>query len=91
MRRANVGCFVRFRGGKMASPDIVANLQAGFEMYLHFAVACGAVDDAERERLLCRCWVFSFCFHPAWFGPSCVIAVSVRWLYAEDRAPVWER
>jgi len=38
------------------TPEIVANLQAGFEMYLRFAVECGAIDTAERERLASRCW-----------------------------------
>jgi hypothetical protein len=38
------------------TPEIVANLQAGFKLYLDFSVACGAVDDAERERLASRCW-----------------------------------
>jgi hypothetical protein len=45
--------------GSMAharTPEIVANLQAGFEMYLEFAVATGAIDSAERNCLASRCW-----------------------------------
>lgn len=38
------------------TPDIVANLQAGFEMYLDFCVAAGVVNDTERQRLANRCW-----------------------------------
>jgi hypothetical protein len=38
------------------TPDIVANLQAGFEFYLDFAVACEAIDCIERELLSERCW-----------------------------------
>jgi tetratricopeptide (TPR) repeat protein len=42
------------------TPDIVANLQAGFEMYLHFAVACCALDDADlrvRQAKVGAQWV----------------------------------
>lgn len=45
--------------GNMAharTPDIVANLQAGFELYLEFGVVCGIVERAERNRLAKRCW-----------------------------------
>jgi len=38
------------------TPDIVANLQAGFESYLDFGVASGALDTAERDRLGSVCW-----------------------------------
>jgi hypothetical protein len=38
------------------TPDIVANLQAGFEIFLEFAVDCGAIDAFERERLVDLCW-----------------------------------
>ncbi len=38
------------------TPDIVANLQAGFELYLDFALEAGAVDGVERDRLASRCW-----------------------------------
>src|ERR1017187_1713997 len=38
------------------TPDIVANLQAGFEMYLEFSAESGAVDGSERDRLSNQCW-----------------------------------
>ncbi len=38
------------------TPDIVANLQAGFEIFLEFALDIGAIDAIERDRLLDRCW-----------------------------------
>jgi hypothetical protein len=38
------------------TPEIVANLQAGFELYLEFSVASEAVDGAERDRLTNQCW-----------------------------------
>jgi hypothetical protein len=38
------------------TPDIVASLQAGFELYLEFSVSCGALTTAERERFVNRCW-----------------------------------
>jgi len=38
------------------TPEIVANLQAGFDLYLEFSVASGAVDEAERDCLASQCW-----------------------------------
>jgi hypothetical protein len=38
------------------TPDIVANLQAGFELFLELAEACGAIDGAKRDCLANRCW-----------------------------------
>jgi hypothetical protein len=38
------------------TPEMVASLQAGFEVLLQFAQACGAVDAAERVGLESRCW-----------------------------------
>jgi hypothetical protein len=38
------------------TPEIVANLQAGFEMYLEFSAESGAVDGSERDRLSNQCW-----------------------------------
>ncbi len=38
------------------TPEIVANLQAGFELFLEFAVDSGAIDSGERDRLALRCW-----------------------------------
>jgi hypothetical protein len=38
------------------TPDIVANLQAAFELYLEFSVASGAIDLVEHARLASCCW-----------------------------------
>jgi hypothetical protein len=38
------------------TPDIVANLQAGFDLYLEFAVEAGAVEITERDGFASRCW-----------------------------------
>jgi hypothetical protein len=38
------------------TPDILANLQAGFELLLEFAVDSGALDGGERDCLAKRCW-----------------------------------
>jgi hypothetical protein len=43
-------------GAHARLPEIVANLQAAFEMYLDFAVECGATNAATREHLVNRCW-----------------------------------
>jgi hypothetical protein len=38
------------------TPDIVANLQAGLELFLEFCSESGAIDSATRDELLTRCW-----------------------------------
>jgi len=38
------------------TPDIVASLQAAFELFAEFGVAAGAIDAAEAARLAERCW-----------------------------------
>jgi hypothetical protein len=38
------------------TPEIVANLQAGFEVLLEFAMERGATDATEREQLKNECW-----------------------------------
>jgi hypothetical protein len=38
------------------TPDVVANLQAAFEMYLEFAGSSEPLNGAERHRLAVRCW-----------------------------------
>jgi hypothetical protein len=38
------------------TPEIAANLQASFELYLEFGVASGAIDVGEADRLADRCW-----------------------------------
>lgn len=42
--------------GHARTPEMVANLQAGFELLLLFAADCGAVTGTEREALSTRCW-----------------------------------
>jgi hypothetical protein len=53
-------CEYRVRARQNAAhartPEIVANLQTGFELFLEFSLACGAVDAAERDCLAARCW-----------------------------------
>jgi hypothetical protein len=50
-RKAAGRCTVHAR-----TPEIVANLQAGFELYLEFCVARGVVDQLERNHVSSRCW-----------------------------------
>jgi len=38
------------------TPDILANLQAGFELYLDFSVWCEALNATERDHFASRCW-----------------------------------
>jgi hypothetical protein len=38
------------------TPEIAANLQAAFELYVEFMVSCGALDTSEADRLTARCW-----------------------------------
>jgi hypothetical protein len=38
------------------TPDIVASLQAGFELFLDFSISCGALSIAERHCFASRCW-----------------------------------
>ena len=38
------------------TPEMIANLQAGFEFYLDFAVDCGAIELNNQKRLADRCW-----------------------------------
>jgi len=38
------------------TPDIIANLQAGFELFLEFAVYSSAIDQRCGDRLASRCW-----------------------------------
>jgi Domain of unknown function (DUF3854) len=42
--------------GHARTPDIVANLQAAFEVLLVFAVHVGAIDGIEQGRLSEQCW-----------------------------------
>jgi hypothetical protein len=38
------------------TPEIVANLQAAFELYVDFVVTSGAIDVPEGDGLVSRCW-----------------------------------
>ena len=38
------------------TPDIVANLQAAFELFLEFCLHCGVVGSTEQEGLAADCW-----------------------------------
>jgi len=38
------------------TPDIISNLQAGFESYVEFSMECGAIDAGQGERLRNDCW-----------------------------------
>jgi hypothetical protein len=42
--------------GHARTPEIVANLQAAFEIYLQFGEECGAINQSERNDLAGRCW-----------------------------------
>jgi hypothetical protein len=38
------------------TPGIIANLQAGFELFLEFGMESGAINVGERKQLADRCW-----------------------------------
>jgi hypothetical protein len=38
------------------TPEILANLEASFELFLKFGVSCGAIEDWRAEELRNRCW-----------------------------------
>jgi hypothetical protein len=38
------------------TPEIVANLQAGFELFLEFAKGSGAINQTTQDYLADRCW-----------------------------------
>lgn len=43
-------------GAHARTPEIIASLQAAFEIYLEFGVECGALELSEKDKLLRRCW-----------------------------------
>jgi hypothetical protein len=45
-----------FNAAHARTPEILANLQAGFELYLEFAVATDAIGVCDADRLAHRCW-----------------------------------
>jgi hypothetical protein len=74
------------------TPDIIANLQAGFELFLDFAVEAGAVDSAEKEDLANRCWNALSCAaaaqakHQAATEPTERFLALLRSLFTSGRA-----
>jgi hypothetical protein len=42
--------------GHARTPEIVANLQAGFGLFLEFSEECGAIDRRRKNDLAGRCW-----------------------------------
>ncbi len=50
--RASISC----HSSHARVPEIAANLQAAFDLYLEFSVASGALEATERNRLASRCW-----------------------------------
>ena len=43
-------------GAHARTPEIIANLQAAFETYVDFGVEFGALEVAEKDRLVSECW-----------------------------------
>jgi hypothetical protein len=79
--------------GHARTPDIVANLQAAFELYLDFAVCAGALVEAtERVRLARRCWealseaAAGQAKHQAATEPAARFLTVLRSLFASGRA-----
>ena len=74
------------------TPDIVANLQAGFELFLEFGVEAGALDIAERDVLASRCWDALSCAaaaqakHQVATEPTARFLTQLRSLCASGRA-----
>lgn len=46
----------RGAGGHARTPDIIVNLQSGFEMFLEFSHEMGAIDREMKNSLASRCW-----------------------------------
>jgi hypothetical protein len=79
-------------GAHARTPDIVANLQAGFELCLEFAVEAGALDGAEKDELKNRCWnalnsaAAAQAKHQAATEPTARFLALIRSLLASGRA-----
>jgi hypothetical protein len=79
------------------TPDMVANLQAGFELYLDFGVHAGAIDTTERDRLAGRCWdalsdaAAAQAKHQAATEPTARFLAVLRSLFASGRAHLASR
>ena len=74
------------------TPEIIANLQAGFELYLDFGVYAGALNPAERDLLANRCWDAlseagaAQAKHQAATEPTVLFLATLRSLLASGRA-----
>ena len=55
-RAAELRTAALMAGAHSRTPDIVASLQAAFEMFLDFCVYCGAIGSSERDHLREECW-----------------------------------
>jgi hypothetical protein len=79
------------------TPEIVANLQAGFESYLDFAVECGALPFAERSGLAAECWealrqsAAAQAKHHVVSEPTAMFLVLLRSVLASGRAHLGAR
>src|ERR1700680_379194 len=55
-RCQNIGAKALFGEPHARTPEITANLQAAFEMFLEYAISARAITTPERDRLADRCW-----------------------------------
>jgi hypothetical protein len=55
-RAAELRILMQSEAGHARTPDIMANLQAGFEIFLEFAGEAEAITSEERHQLAKRCW-----------------------------------
>jgi hypothetical protein len=55
-RSAELRHLMQSGGNHARTPDIIAQLQAGFEQFLAFAEEFGAITHDERYELMRRCW-----------------------------------
>jgi hypothetical protein len=79
------------------TPEIVANLQAGFESFLDFAVDSNVIDTPHRDRLAERCWnslgaaAGSQSKHQAAMEPTAKFLAVLRSVLASGRAHLASR
>jgi hypothetical protein len=79
------------------TPDIVANLQAAFEMFLEFGTETGAIETADHDELADRCWRALTCAaaaqskHQVATEPAAKFLVHIRSLFSSGRAHLQAR
>jgi hypothetical protein len=79
------------------TPEIAANLQAGFELYLDFCVHAGALNATERNCLASRCWdalseaAAAQAKHQAATEPTVLFQAVLRSLLASGKAHLASR